>query len=93
MKLFKYYILPAFLFVIMIVSCTETFEVHKDYVDVEETLYSNKPLALEAFSGTNRIEIKGIILDAIDVVEIIIDWNDGDSQLAFPFEFVDSGSQ
>ena len=52
MKLFKYYTVPLILSVFLVlVSCTDTFEVHEKYLKDGEIIYTNKVDSLSTFSG------------------------------------------
>ncbi len=80
----KFVVLSA-LSLLVVFGCTDTFEVHEEYVDGGEIIYTNKVNDLVALSGNQRIRITGTITNAFSVNEILVTWNNGEDSKTFPY--------
>lgn len=86
MKLNKYYALfLSISFISTLVSCTDTYSVHEDYLEGGEIAYTNKVDSLSTITGKNRVKIVGYISNAFNVDEIVVYWNKGKDSQRFPY--------
>ncbi len=71
------------------VSCKDMNDNFKEYVESGETIYSNRVFGVTGFSGDNRVQIAGIIINASNVKDIVVTWkqsNGEKKELVFPYE-------
>ena len=80
----KLVVLTAFSLVAFF-ACTDTFEVHEQYIDGGEIIYTSKVNDLVALSGNKRIKIVGTITNAFSVNEILVTWNNEQDSKIFPY--------
>ncbi|UFH34322.1 DUF4998 domain-containing protein [Flavobacterium acetivorans] len=86
MKIYKYYALAlSIAFFSILISCTDTYSVHEDYLKGGEIAYTNKVDSLSTVSGKNRVKIVGYISNAFNVDEIVVYWNKGKNSQRFPY--------
>ena len=74
----KITILFTFIFSLALLfnACQDMEDIHSEYLD-GEIIYAPKPLLPETFAGKNRIEIKYYLVNAVNVTQCIVEWNDG----------------
>ena len=58
-------------------ACQKMEDVHKQYLDDGEIIYSPKPLKVMALSGRERVLIKYLLNNAVNVNNCIIEWEEG----------------
>ena len=80
----KLVVLTAFSLVAFF-ACTDTFEVHEQYIEGGEVIYTSKVNDLVALSGNKRIKLVGTITNAFSVNEILVTWNSGQDSKTFPY--------
>ena len=85
MKILKYYKLMTLMSLFFIISCNDTFEIHKEYAPDGEVIYTSKVDSMTVLSGNGRIKITGFITNAFNVNEIVVKWNKGKESKSFPY--------
>lgn len=86
MKIYKYYaVVLGISFFSILVSCTDTYSVHEEYLKGGEVAYTNKVDSLTTVSGNKRVKIVGYISNAFNVDEIVVYWNKGKDSKRFPY--------
>lgn len=79
------FVVVAFVSVFAVFGCTDTFEVHEEYIEGGEIVYTSKINNLVALSGNKRIRIVGTITNAFSVNEILVTWNNNQDSKTFPY--------
>ncbi len=92
MKTLRYFksIFFTLLFLCTVVSCTDSFDLHKEYTKNGEIIYTNKPDSLSVSPGRNRAQINGFISNAFNVTEIEVSWNKEEGKQIFPYNKSDN---
>ncbi|NKI27820.1 hypothetical protein HCG49_14740 [Arenibacter sp. 6A1] len=70
----------------MFVSCADQNDVHQEFIKDGETFYTNKVDSITSFSGKNRVQISGYITSAFSVSEIVVSYDQGNSEQVFTYE-------
>src|SRR3546814_696381 len=90
MKRITYY-LPLFFLMVVAVSCKDMNVLHEAYLEDGEIIYSSKVDSLLSYPGNGRIRIQGVIEDAFNVNEIVVNWDRGESTKSFPYTKASKG--
>lgn len=86
MKNIKYYLGVLFVsLVLFMASCSDMNDLHKQYLENGETIYTSKLDSLSVYTGKYRVKICGIIENAFGVDEIVVSWAKGEKDQIFPF--------
>lgn len=67
------------------ISCTDTYEVHKEYANDGEIVYAPKVESLKVLPGNNRVKIAGLLTRGFTVKEIIVYWNKREKSKTFSY--------
>lgn len=86
MKKIKYFLLLLILAnLIVVTSCTDTYDLHQKYIEDGETIYTNKVDSIVSLPGDSRLQLSGYISNAFNVKEIVVYWNNGENNQVFPY--------
>ena len=58
-------------------ACQEMEDIHSEFLADGDIIYAAKPLAIQAFAGRNRIELTYYLINAVNVNQCIVEWDEG----------------
>lgn len=76
MKKITKYLTFIFSIAILISACQKMEDIHEEFLD-GDIIYAPKPLTIQTFAGKNRIGIKYYLINAVNVTQCIVEWDEG----------------
>lgn len=73
--------------VTILYSCEDFMDIHKEFIEGGEIIYSPKPDSVSFVAGKNRILFKGWMYNAVNVKTLNILWNNGTDSISIPVSF------
>ena len=72
-------LLVSLLISLLFTNCSDMMDVHSEYIQDGETIYSVKVDSAEIYPGNQRIRIKGYLRNAFKVEQIVVKWENEDN--------------
>lgn len=82
-----YSLLVCMLCTILIVSCEDFMDIHKEYIEGGEIIYAPKADSVKFIAGKDRIQFFCRVYNSPNVKSVNLYWNDGLDSLIIPVSF------
>ncbi len=77
MKKIKLYLTFIFGIALLFNACQDMEDIHSEYLADGDIIYATKPLGIQTFAGRNRISLKYYLINAVNVNQCIVEWDEG----------------